>query len=382
MTESTAEKNRPHKPNAIDFKVNIQNIPEEQVGEEIIRHLIKNRLTLKKPEIIFIAGGSGEGKSYAAIKIADIVNRMYDIKTVDYLKDMIVYTPLEYSEKVRNILNEKRLKDLHVLIIDEARETVKATLWNSLINRAISDINAMSRAIKRLVIIIVSQSFRDVDKSLRYTITHYCDCSRPSAGASFLRIYTAYQDTYEIDSPKLKKRKLRGILKTDTTRKYISISSFRVSKLEKEIVDAYEEQSFVAKHSILMRKMDELQKTINKDVGVENSHLDAIINYYSTNIDALNEFLIKKRGKTKFDEKFKMMYNLTTSEMNDLEKKLFEIYQEKGFMALNENKKKNTEDTNQQYDEEENDELSDEENKELSDNIEIKEETEGENDNV
>jgi len=184
----------------IDFRITVDDENDPELGKKIVEHLTYRKLQAKKPVVWFIGGSSGEGKSYTAIKIMDIVNNLFGIDTVEYLNEQLIYVPIEYATKMNNILFSKDMKKVRAIMIDEGRELLPAKLWYNFVNQAIADINAMSRGVKSLLLIIISQYFKDIDTSVRRTITYYSKCYRPLSGSKVsFTPYTIWEDDRDID---------------------------------------------------------------------------------------------------------------------------------------------------------------------------------------
>jgi len=317
----------------IDFVVHEQADPE-QTGKHILQHLTVNRLRAKKPCVILVVGDSGEGKSFTALKIAEVVNNYYNVDTLKTINDFIVYTPLEYTQKLDNILhnNEKRqdIKNLRVLMIDEAREVVRSHLWHSFINQAISDCNAMSRRIKPLVIIVVTQFVKDIDSAVRRTITYYGKCARPLTGSTRFDLFRVWKDDHDLERPKLRKRKVKGYIISKQKQYSLYTPEFEVHLPDKKIINAYEHQNFEAKSKILRKKLEDMLKMLEKDIGHEFDKVHALVNHYINNPDNLRLIITRRYNKIRVKKEFKQMHDLTNIEVSEFEKLILEKLAQKG----------------------------------------------------
>jgi len=191
--------------------------------KKILFSLIILRLRAHKPAVIFVAGESGEGKSFSTVSLEDTLLEMQGINLLDVFNDVNVYTPLEYPKKLDALLFDKRLKKVNIITMHEAREVVKAKNWRSFLTSSISDINAMSRSVKRLAIFIISQFIRDVTTDIRYTMNFYVKAVRPRGKAARLYIFKMWKDDTDLEKPKLRKRKIMGyiVLPSGKYQKYI-----------------------------------------------------------------------------------------------------------------------------------------------------------------
>lgn len=311
-----------------DFVVNYNENPEE-LGKEIIKSITINRLKAKKPSIIFITGDSGEGKSYTGIEVLEIVNEATGVDTLKYLNDQIIYTPLEYTRKLDKILFDKKLKKVKVILIDEARELVKAKLWHSFINQAIADCNAMSRRIKPLVLIIVSQFVSDIDSDVRRTIMFYGKCARPLKGRTNFTLHRIWKDDRDIERPRLRKRGLKGYIIKDGVYSVFK-PKFTIKLPPKEVINKYEEQNFEAKSKIIRKKLENLMKMLDKEIGHEFDKVKELVDFYIKKPEMLKMIIERKHNKIKVKSKFRAMHDLTPIEVSEFQKLLIQELAKKG----------------------------------------------------
>lgn len=317
----------------VDFVVkhNYDEETDEQLTEKILYSLVIKKLKQKKPVIWFIGGDSGEGKSLAVIKLEQILLKIQGYKLEDYLHDINVYTPIEYAEKLDRLLlfngsdeDKKRLRYINILAIHEARELIKAKNWYSFLNQAVSDVNALSRSVKRLCIFVVSQFIRDIDTTVRYTLNIYSTITRPSGRKSRLRINMVWKDDHDLEKPKLRKRRLSGIIIDQYGRRRRYIPEYlELSLPPKEIVQKFEKADREAKSVIIRRKLERLIKNMREELELYNAKVDAMVTFYVKNHESL--LLIGKRtrgGKFKLFDDFKERHDLTPSEVTEFQNKL------------------------------------------------------------
>jgi hypothetical protein len=316
----------------IDFIVPYSSDPEE-LGSTIIEHITCNRLQAKKPSVIFLTGDSGEGKSYTGLKILDIVNQYYGIDTIRYLNDQVVYTPLEYTRKLDAILHDKEFKKVRILMIDEAREVIRAQLWYTFINRAIADCNAMSRRIKPLVLLIVSQFIKDIDSDVRRTLVYYGKCARPLKGRTQFELWRIWKDDSDIERPRLRKRRIKGYVKNNGVYSTL-IPNFEVKIPPKKIVDIYEDQNFESKSKILRKKLEDLMKILDKELGHEFDKVNELVDFYLKRPDMLRMIIQRKRNRITVKQQFRKMHELTNIEIHEFEKLLIQRLADKGIVEI------------------------------------------------
>ncbi len=314
--------------------------PDKESKEDLTKKIlyaifIKKRIRANKPCIIFIGGDSGEGKSFGALSITDVLLGLQGIDFLTHVNDVNVYTPLEYAPKLNKLLFSKDLKKVNVFVLQEARELIKAKLWYTFLNQAVSDINAMSRSVKRIITIIVSQFIRDISPDIRYTLNYYITARRPAGKLARLYIKVLWKDDRDLEKPKLRKRRLTGYLIYPNGRYVRYVPRYMELRLpRKEIVDIFEKNDMEAKTYIIKKKINKLMKEIEKDIGIENPKVEAMIKYYSEHFESLNMIGKFKRNKYRLTNDFKKMHELTDTEAAQFESKLNEELKKKGIIEL------------------------------------------------
>jgi len=288
-----------------------------EMGRDIIRHITVNRLRYNKPVIILLVGDSGEGKSYTALKILKIINDWYKVDTLKNMEHQIVYTPLEYTNKMDALLHDYDKKKLKALIIDEAREIVSSNLWYSFVNRAIADVNALHRTIKPLVLIVVVQFIRDIDVSTRRTVQYYFKCARPLNSNVNLYPFRLWKDDRDIDNPRLRKRTLRGYYVKDNRKIPLRPKKFKITMPPKDIAAAYDKINKERKGKIIRRKLEDLVNKMERELGVTQNKAVKLAEHYMNNPDARVGIVEKKWKHIQLVDGFKDLHGLNTIEVKD-----------------------------------------------------------------
>jgi hypothetical protein len=227
----------------------------EELTKKILHSIVIRRLKFKKPAVMFIAGKSGEGKSHTAIKLQQLLLEINNLDIKEHLQNINVFTPLEYPKKLDQLLYNKELKKVNIICMHEAREIIRATDWRNFLTTSIADVNAMSRAIKRLCIMIISQNLKDIAREIRLTVNYYCKVSRPLGKNARLYIFTMYEDDRDIDNPRIKKRRLTGYLVYPNGKYHKYTPQYlELSRLDKDIAKTFEKADTDAKSGILKSK--------------------------------------------------------------------------------------------------------------------------------
>jgi hypothetical protein len=303
----------------------------EDITRRIIYSVFIKRLKANKPVVIFFGGGSGEGKSLTVVKLQQLLLQLQGLDIREYLNDINVYLPIEYPQKMRALLNEKRLKKVNILAVHEARNLVKAKLWHSFVTQTIGDINAMSRSLKRLCIIITSQFIRDITSDIRYTLNYYITVRRPKSKRARMYVNVMWADDTDLDKPKLRKRRLSGYLVTPEG-KYIRHvpEYFEVKMVDKDIVDEFEKGDKDAKKEIMERKIDKLLSEMRKDMDIESNKIDAMVKFYTDKPEQLADIGKRFKSGWRLHKSSRDMFELTPSEARDFEGKLNNSLKEMG----------------------------------------------------
>ena len=310
----------------LDFSVKLK--PKQKPGEEIIKNLFVKRIQHNKPCIIFLAGDSGEGKSWTSLRIAELIEPDFD------LQKQVIYSPYEYPDKLKWILYDKEAnrkgKKKRVLIFQEARELVKSKLWYSLMNQSISDVNAMSRAVKPLIFIIISQHIGDVDRDIRKTINFYGWMVRTTEPMPNLYLYKVWK-SLNLEAPKLMHRRLKGVISTKNTKKHIFISKFKIGRPKKETIKEFEKLDFTAKSNIILRKLNVLNRALDKEKP-GNMRIEEISDLAIKEPEILK--LVMRKFKTGnriiIKKHFKELFHITHAEGKEIAINIREKLKKKG----------------------------------------------------
>lgn len=249
---------------------------------------------------------------------------------MDYIDNINVFTPLEYPKKLDALLFDKKLKKVNIICMHEAREIVKAKLWYNFLNQAVSDVNAMSRSVKRLCFIIISQFIRDISPDIRYTLNFYSIVRRPKGKAARLYINILWKDDRDLEKPKLRRRKLSGYLVINGRYKRFVPQYLELRKPQKEIVKLFEKRDYDAKAHIIKEKINKLVREMEQDIGDKGNKVNKMVDWYSKNLDSLPMIGRKYRNKWLLKPEIKDLYDLSPIQAREFQTKLNEKLKEKG----------------------------------------------------
>lgn len=294
----------------------------EDLSARIIYSLFVRPLKLKKPRIIFISGDSGEGKSVGAIRLQELLCKIQGIDINKHFKDMNVFTPLEYPHKLDAILNDTKLKKVNIICMHEAREIIKAKQWHNFLTQSIADVNAMSRSIKRICFIIISQFIRDITSDVRYTLNYYCKMQRVG-GVSKMYVFRIWKDDKDLEKPKLKKRKIRGKLILPNGRRRMYCPEYLIiNKPDEKLLTIFDELDTQSKAKIIRKKINTLIKEMEKDLTDENKKILAMVEWYKQHPAELDRIGKVKRKKFILNDNFNHIHDLVPQERDEFVKLL------------------------------------------------------------
>lgn len=304
----------------------------EELTKRILYAVIIKRLKYNKPAVMFIGGESGEGKSFTALRLQQLLLEIQGLSLDQYIHNINVYQPIEYPQKLDKLLYDKDLKKVNIICMHEAREVVKAKNWQSFLTQAVSDVNAMSRSIKRLCVMIISQFIRDITNDIRYTLNFYCVVRRPKGKHARLYINVLWKDDKDLEKPKLRKRKLQGyLLMPNGSRRRFMPEYLELKQPKKEIVEAFETADREAKTLIIRSKLNKLVSEMKQELGEESTKINSMVEFYTTHQESLQ--LIGKQYKKgwRLRPEVRSMHDLDPNEVKVFESKLNDKLEKLGF---------------------------------------------------
>lgn len=316
-----------------DFYININELPAGQNKfMAMLEYAFMERIRCNKITVVVLTGDTSEGKSSISQALVEEFCRLEGINYADFVDDVTIYTPLEYPEKQKALLFDERLKPIQFMIIDEGRLVVRAKDWFSYINQVIADIFAMQRRIKRLLIIINTQSLEDIDKDLRRRITFWGIVYRPLHEKARLYLNKFWDDMREPENIRLKKRMFRGIVEEDGVKKILTIPFIKFPLPSKAVWDKYDDHSYIAKAAILKKKLNDLLESMKAKYGVESDRVNNLFNFYTKpeNIEELYlHGAIGKKGEFKLKKKAIEIFGLLPEQAKQFNEKANKLFSQK-----------------------------------------------------
>lgn len=301
----------------------------EDLVDKILYFLYVRQIKGKFPVVTFISGESGHGKSWGALTLMYKLLKLQGIDMRKVNSIVNVHTPMQYPQKLQRLLSPKKfyedqeeiklIKATNVFCVHEARNLIKSKKWQDFVSQAVSDVNAMSRAIKRIAFFIVSQFIRDITTDVRYTLNYYGKCRRTVGESTKLYLSVMWKDDRDLEKPKLRKRKIWGRLISPSGKyKNYEPDYFILSKPPKEIRDQFDEEDYEAKGKIIHALMEKMIAKINTEFNMGEKKLEAMVKWYSQDIETLRKIgHMTKRGNWKFKPQVADAHDLTPSEFKE-----------------------------------------------------------------
>jgi len=295
----------------------------------LINAFVTRRLKENKPVKIGIFGKSGEGKSISTLKLEQIL-LPEGVSLIDVMDTINVYVPIEYPQKIDKILGlnkggfkETNLKNINIIAVHEARELVKSKDWQSFISTTISDVNELSRQIKPLVFLIVSQNIKDITLDVRSTLDFYIKTYRPFKKKARLYVNVMWSDDRDMEKVKLRKRRMTGcIIYPNGMHRRYSPKYIEVSKPSKDVISKFDSQDFEAKSRILKNKLNKLLSEMKESMNIESDKVINIANFYLEKTEVLNTVGKIKNKKWKLNKEIQKIHELSDKEYKELEYKI------------------------------------------------------------
>lgn len=308
--------------NPHDFMVEWQgNI--QATTAKIFYNLFVKKIKADMPCVILVTGKSGRGKSSVALHLSDILFKQEGLDFAKYVDKSVVGSIKDFGPKTKAILHEKELKDCFVLIIDEARATVNSSDWASLINRTVAMVNALSRAVKPLMIIIVAQSLKDIDRATRDTIDYYIKVTRNYSQPAKIKIYEFYVNDKDVDKPKTKKKLVKGLITQGEKKDTIELTKIEFPRVRDEVWIPYKQAMIESKNALLEAEFDKLSAAlIDKNEDSHKQRVDNLVGFLWSNKYLLNNFAKFSRKQWTLKKEFVDNFMVNDSEKKEIERRL------------------------------------------------------------
>lgn len=304
---------------SLDFIVEWQGNEEDTI-KEILARMFLTPIRYDFPNVVLISGKSGHGKSLSVLKFLEYLFEKKKLHLRDYVKDIVVMNPLQYTEKLDAVLYEDRLKKVFCLQLDDARMVVGAENWASFINTAISHVNAISRSIKPLLLLVITQSIKDIDTKTRRTLDWELKCQRSRYDYVKIVPYKFWMDDTDPERPRLRRRRVKGVIREDHRNNTV-LPIIKVKKLkDEEVIKKYDEVMLEGKKKFLDSLMGNMLEKIKKDMSKNDfTRVNEMIEYFKKNPDNLKEYGEFKRKKWRLSKEGLKLLKFGASEKREFE---------------------------------------------------------------
>jgi len=221
------------------------NLPvlKELTVEEIFRKIVYSRFEKKKNTIIAITGPPGSGKSYTALRIAEIIQPDFNPE------EQVVYHPKQLLEAI----DKAREKKYKVIVLDEAHATIPARKWQSVVNLSINLVLSTFRQLHYLCLIVVTPTINEVDVSVRRLIDYYGVCDRTQDYVS-LKLYRLEINRFDLKKQDPYINHIRFFV--ESLNRIVKIEELRITKPSEHIIQKYEEISKKFKSDLLKAQLN------------------------------------------------------------------------------------------------------------------------------
>jgi len=182
----------------------------------------------------------GIGKSYTALRLAEIIDKDFSIEKV-------VFTEDDFVNAMDMIENSG--KPSQVIVIDEAGYLVNYKNWYTMVNKAISDVVMTFRTLRSMAI-FVTPTILILDRQLRIFFSHLITAKKSIRTSYKTEVKAKIYKLNWINLDKYYKRKLVVFLRSEN--KLIEIEKAKVNLPSKELIKEYEKRSRKFKRSIRM----------------------------------------------------------------------------------------------------------------------------------
>jgi hypothetical protein len=273
---------------------------------------------MNKNSFTMIVGDSGEGKSYTALKFAEIVEPKFDPSM------QVVYSPEQFLNIIKYATEEKKIK---CIVLDEAHVTIPARLWLSFSNLALGLVTTTFRRLRSLCVFVVAPDISYVEKMIRDSCNFYAICERrvrKNDQYVFVKFYRLIRNRFDLERTKTHLKYIDIYYAPED--RVISIDTLRVSLPSEHIIQTYEECSFKFKKMLLERKLLELKKMIDRKLDIILSVEEAIEALQKS--EELREALIMydKKGNAKLKKAALNYFKLTDVEFLRLQKEVANLF--------------------------------------------------------
>ena len=238
----------------LDIK-NSEDWKKEERGVQVFLGILHDRIWFQNKNVIQVfVGETGSGKSYTALRFAELLDPEFDIN------EQLVYTAKEFIKALDHV------KKGQVVIFDEAGVGVPAREWQSIQNKVFSYVLQTFRY-KNLIVFLTTPSMKFIDSQVRVLI-HYVDHALDIPHAKYGNKSMNVINEKKHDPVRGHVDFEKWIFYDTRTRKYIDFNPLFVNMPSKKLANEYEKISQERKEQI---RIDALDKIEEIEKGVKGS---------------------------------------------------------------------------------------------------------------
>jgi len=251
----------------------------------ILRYIGNRVMRNNKNFLCGVVGSTGDGKSYACLKMAEEYSKMFNIEfnpechVISSLEELLILITAPE--------NERKIKFGSVIVFDEPQVEGNARTWQSDINKALSQLISTFRN-QRLVIFFATPYLEMIDKQSRilfhgefkvegYDINTQITTIKPR----FLEWNKRKGDFYRKRLIIQYKEKGKNVM---TTRK---LNRWHLTIASKQARDVYEEKKKKFTDELNKKLLNQIQMQRKKQEGTDKSHelfkVEELYNKYGEN---------------------------------------------------------------------------------------------------
>lgn len=298
------------------LRVNVET--ENEIGPELIKHIINSRLRIKKNTFIALVGGNGEAKSYDAIRIAELIDPNFDP-----LKQMII-RPEQFIDVIKNAKKE----GYKVIVLDEAQTTIDSRMFHSLINKAITYVTSTFRQVNALCVIIVCPNLNWIEKKVRELVNYYGVCYRKEytggMSVAHMKLFEIYINYYDLQNQDPRLRKIKFLAKVgDQKTRRLTLGTFDVGLASERLTEVYEKVAVEYKTNLIETQLEDVIKHLAKDKDAYN--LDKIVSMVLDDKNLYKAVVKERNGEIKIrSTTLKNLFKLNPIQVVEIESKIHE----------------------------------------------------------
>lgn len=216
---------------------------------------IKARIRDNQNFLGITTGSTGSGKSYACIKIAELIDPTFKVE------DGVIFTFEECLKKINDPVF--LAKEWKIIVWDEPQIQMSNRAWQSPLNKFINQILSTFRA--QNIIILWATPYKDFLDSQSMKLTHAQISSKGWNKSTKITTLVPRLLQYNPDKKRIYPHKL--MLKDDT-HVFTPINQWRISLASRQNIEKYEE----IKANFMKKTNERVFNQINSLADKENSH--------------------------------------------------------------------------------------------------------------